>query len=410
MDLLWPDLPQEERRAAMGEIRKVVENMVAGGARPARLSAADAHEARVLGVAAFTAGMGPLMGWWFEEGRIEASSHARDVLMLHLRHGRLRSARLRDQTCRIARAMHHAGIHPILLKGMHTAGEFFPDPATRPTADIDLLVATPEHALAEGVLADLGFTETNRPTHVPRSDWSLPNTSEVASIELDHAENAWNVDLHASLDRWYFRGLHADLGPGLLDTSRRTQVDGEHVRVLDQPYLLAFLALHAGYDLSAIRLVRLVELVWVIRAELESRRLDWAEFGALLERTGTSRFVYPALALAEELAPDTVGAGLLRRLERSATPRMHRVLDAVRHAELGPLHERSLDVKLAWAIGGREALLALSEVLLPTGFSIAHALETRMSLARWRITRRITALRSGRGPGQAQSPDGDRRA
>ena len=389
-DLLWPDLPGEPRRIAMGQIRKVVEAVVGGSAEPGRLVAADAHEARVLGVAAFTAGVGPLLGGWVEDGRVEASPHARHILALHLQHSRQRSTRLRDQTSRIARAMHGAGIRPVLLKGMHTAGEFFPDPATRPSADIDLLVAASDHAGAEAVLADLGFTETLRVGYVPRSDWSLPNTSTVVSLELDHVDNPWHVDLHSGLERYYFRGLRADLGSGALGTLRSTQVGSERVRVLDEPYLAAFLAMHAGSDLATVRLIRLIELVWVIRAELASRRLDWAELASLLERTGTGRFVYPALALTEDLAPGTVALDLLRRLERGASRRMHRVLNAVRGAGLGPLRERTLDVKLAWAAGGRELALGVWDLLFPAGFSSTRAgLLQRMSVARWRIMRRL---------------------
>lgn len=397
----------------MGQMRRVVEAILRGTSQPARLVAADAHDARVLGVAAFTAGMGPLLGWWIEEGRVEASRPARDVLALHLRHGRRRSAQLRQQASRITRSMHAAGLRPILLKGMHTGGEFFPHPSTRPAADVDLLVPTPDHANARRVLTNLGFTETARLAVAPRSNWSPPDAStRIHSIELDHADDPWDVDLHEALERWYFRGTRRELGAGAFETSRFTAVNGERVRVLDQPYLTAFLALHTGWDLATVRLIRLVELVWVIRADLASRRLDWCDLATLLERTDTGRFAYPALALTEELAPGTVDADLLRRIARGTTPRMHRVLEAVRHAELGPLRERSVDVKLAWARGGREILASLSELVLPSfdmAIGLAETLRRRTALVRWRLARRLPARRRGEAPTRAPATDRERR-
>jgi len=180
------------------------------------------------------------------------------------------------------------------------------------------------------------------------------------------------------------------LGQGAFATRRWIDFEGQRVRVLDQPFLLAFLALHAGCDLASVRLVRLLEIVLVIRADLEAGRLDWRELEMLMASTGTGRFVYPALALADELAPGTVEPRLLANLARGATPRMRRVLDAVRRAGAGPLDEKSFDTKLAWVSGPRELALALSEVVLPSfGDSLGDTLRQRLSVARWRISRRL---------------------
>jgi len=392
LDLLWPDLPGVDRRRAMAGIKAVVHSMLGGESRLPVLAAADAHEARVLGVAAFTSGMGSLLGWWIEEGRVEASPPARELLGVHLRHGRRRSALLREQASRIARGMHASGLRPILLKGLHTGGEFFPHPSTRPAADIDILVSPTDRARGGAVLADLGFTEVLRSVFGKRSEWSPSGSSpKMHSLELDHADNPWGVDLHETLGRWYFRGIRRELGWEPFDTMRFTDVCGESVRVLDQPYLTAFLALHAGYDLARVLLVRLFELVLVIRDDTERGRLDWGDLASLIERAALGRFVYPALVLAEELAPGTVEAGLLRRIARDVSPRMHRVLDAVRRAEMGPLNEVSLDVKLAWAVGGKELLMNLSDILVPSDDGAGSLMEyyaRRLSMARWRISRR----------------------
>jgi hypothetical protein len=286
--------------------------------------------------------------------------------------------------------MHAAGLRPILLKGIHTGSEFFPDPAVRPSSDIDILLTAEERQGAETVLKQLGFVET-RAVVADRADWAHRDApTELQSVELDHADNPWTVDLHEALQRFYFRGTSADLGRGMFDTRRTIDLDGEPVRVLEQPYLVTFLALHTGCDLGAVRLVRLFELVAVIRADVESRRLDWGDVTSLLDETRTGRFVYPALELAEELAPGTVARPLLDRLERDASPRMRGALEAVRLAGMGPLGERSFDAKLAWAHGPKEFVMALSELGLPSlRDSLAATLAQRLSVARWRIARRL---------------------
>jgi len=391
---LWPGLSVAEREGAMGEIKTVVEGVLRGTSPPP-LVAEDDHAARALGIAAFTAGMGPLLGWWIQEGRVEASRPARELLGLHLDHGRRRITRLREHAARVVRAMHAEGLGPILLKGMHTGREFFPDPAVRPSSDIDVLVMPAEREAAEGVLGGLGYSLT-KSVVADRSDWSLPGAATLRSVELDHAENPWTVDLHTALHRFYFRGTSVDLGPGVFATRRFVDLEGTPVRVLDQPFLSAFLALHAGCDLASVRLVRLLEIVLVIRADLEAGRLDWRELETLLTSTGTGRFVYPALALADELAPGTVEPRLLAHLARGATPRTLRVLDAVRRAGTGPLDERSFDTRLAWATGPRELARALSEVFFPSfGDSLGDTLRQRLSVARWRISRRLGRRTAG---------------
>ena len=364
VDALWPDLPMSARRAALATIKAVIRSVVDANAPPAVLEAADLHEARVVAVAAFTAGMGPLLGWWIEEGRVEADPPVRQLLGEHLRHGRHRSALLRGHASRIARAMHQADVRPVLLKGLHTGGEFFPHPATRPAADIDMLVRPADAPRVASLLRDLGFTESRRTVFADRSEWSHSSApTRVRSLEVDHSDNPWNVDLHRALDRWYFRGTRRSLGEAPFDTTRFTDVDGEPVRVLDQPYLTAFLAMHAAFDLASVQLIRLLELVLVIRGDIETGRLDWRELSSLFDSTATGRFAYPALALAEELAPGTVEADLLlglaqRRLEcirvglvdlaagKGDLPGMAgqmRRAHREQHAQLLPHHDRHQD-------------------------------------------------------------------
>ena len=55
-------------------------------------------------------------------------------------------------------------------------------------------------------------------------------------------------------------------------------------------------------------LLRLVELVLVIRKDCAAGLLCWDAFLAMAERTGSLGFAFPALKLCDELAPGTVPA------------------------------------------------------------------------------------------------------
>jgi hypothetical protein len=176
-------------------------------------------------------------------------------------------------------------------------------------------------------------------------------------------------------------------------------VDGRPARVLAEPYLTAFLALHASHDPTRMQLVRLVELALVLRADARASRLDPGELAALLRSTDTLRFVHPALELVDELAPGTVERGLLEQARGRATARTLRVVDELRAAGMAPPARPTLDAKLMWARGPRELLLNLSELVLPSD----DGLPVGLLRLQWR---RLAALASGRAGWRAgRRPD-----
>ena len=375
VDALWPDVPAVERRAAQAQIRAVAEAVLGSSATRPALVAADEGQARALGVAGFTSGMGPLLGWWIQQGLAEAPPGISEVFARHLDHGRRRRDVLGDALARIVRAMRAEGVEPVVIKGLHTGAVYFPDPGTRPAADIDLLVRPADRAQAVEALGKAGFVESRRTRYAARSEWRpIGRPHRVHSLELDRVDNPWSVDLHTALERWYFRGLRRGLGDEPFHHTTGVSISGTTVRVLDQPYVTAFLALHASYDLVQMQLVRLVELVLVIRADLRKQALDWGTFASLIRENRIERFVQPALTLAEALAPGTFEPALLERLARLATPRMQRVLARLLEADMGGLRYRSLDNKLMWASGPRELLLGVSELVAPSDDGLPTAL------------------------------------
>lgn len=363
---LWPHYGVGELRSAQRELSSVARALLA--APPVRI----ALEARntspgALGVAAFLSGMGPLLGWWLAQGKLDAPPPVAALLARHLDEGRRRAELLRRELQVILAELHRCGVRPIVLKGLHTGSVYFPEPGTRPSADIDLLVHPQDLEATARALDRLGFREARRTTFAARSEWVRVGASQkVADLEVHSPFNPWHVDLHCSLERWYFRGLRVSLGDEVFDNPAAFEIDGLPANGLNQPYLTALLALHTSYELVRTRMVWLTELAWVMRQDSARGTLDWNLLLDLLHGRGLGRFVYPALELVERFAPGTVDREVLEYAARQAPPRLPRVVNAVEREHFGFLSKRSLDDKLMWARGFRELLLNFSEWIWPS--------------------------------------------
>src|SRR5213593_4582541 len=301
---LWPEVSASAFRAAQREMVRVTARVLAEASSPVRLELSPETDTRALGVAASASGMGPLLGFWCETGRIDAPESVLDLLARHLDHGRRRAARLRHELERILVPFADRGIEVLVLKGTDTAYRCFPEPGTRPSSDLDLLVAPHNVAAARSVLVNLGFAEEAGHGDRYRSTWSLPAVDGIRSLELAHADNPWSVDLHVSLDREMFPDRPMTFGtppptPGPRD-GEIWQEFSRPVWVLREPLLLAYLAAHTSSHFYAITLVRLVELVLVARRDFGED--DWRAFADLVRRTATGRFVFLAFYFVEQLA------------------------------------------------------------------------------------------------------------
>jgi len=360
---LWPEVSASAFQAAQREMVRVTAAVLAGAPSPVRLDLPRDADTRALGVAASAAGMGPLLGFWCATGRVDAQQSVLDLLAGHLDHGRQRAARLRQELERILVPFADRGIEVLVLKGADTAYRYFPEPGTRPSSDLDLLVAPHDVAAARSVLVNLGFAEQG-PGHGDRyrTTWTPPAVGGVRSLELAHPDNPWSVDLHVSLDREMFPGRPMTFGtlpptPGPRD-GEVWQEFSRPVWVLREPLLLAYLAAHTSSHFYAITLVRLVELVLVARRDFGEA--DWRAFADLVRRTATGRFVFPALYLAEQLAPGTMDAPTLKDLEAVAPRWLRKQVRATTPASAQRLHPYPFRERFLWATTLTELLLELA--------------------------------------------------
>jgi hypothetical protein len=395
----WPEIAPEAWRASLRAIESAVaERLRRERTREARLETskppielAAPAGARGLGIAAFTSGMGPLLGRWIEDGDLAAERDVGQLLLLHLDHGRRRVARLRDGLNSVLNALSAHGVAPTLVKGFHTAHALFPEAGTRPMSDVDLVVLPEEIPASSQALLEAGFTRARVLKRPYMAEWIPPGGSETPrSLDLTHDENPWSIDLHATYAR-DFGGVRTvsvipkDVVPGCLDVGAR------QVQVLAHPYLAAYLALHASQELKNLTLVRLVELVWALRSGVDEGELLWPDLSELLERRGGLPYVYPAFELADRLAPGLLPPDFRNGLVRSTTARLRSVVDRLHPATAQRLEGVSLQEQFMWAVGPLDYVRRIRRALWPLwAGSFRQMMNVQAARARQLMKRRVT--------------------
>jgi hypothetical protein len=256
------------------------------------------------------------------------------------------------------------GITPVILKGFHTGRAYFDEPGARRMLDVDLLVPADRVADTEAALGDVGFIPETAAERPYKRNWIGRGVDpRQFSIELADERSKWVVEVHASLDRRYHPGAIATFN------AERSRVEplaiaGRPCLALSPGILLLTLAGHCSQELDGTRLLRLFEIVRVIRAEQPSGRLDWDEVLATLRRTGAARFVYPALALAESLAPGTVDERVIALGYKESTWAARHTVSRLVPAG-GSLDERGVLRQLMWARGPVAVMERLWRTLWP---------------------------------------------
>ena len=414
---LWPDMSVGEWTASLREIERVTTHILTEGSPPVLVLPLTA-DARKMGVAAFTSGMGALLGYWIEVGKLAARAEVEDLLGLHLHHGRERARLLTDELLKAVELLAAVGIDPVVIKGAHTAHVYFPDPGTRPASDLDLVIGLDEVGEASRALREGGYVETNPQGRPYRSDWVPPGASTtLRSVELTHRDNPLTVDLQTTLDRNFFGVGTVSLGPLGASSTRRHVLEtsggrrgGVGVRILAQPLLTVSLAAHASQGLLNLSMVRLVELVLVLRRDRARGELVWADLCSVLEQADAMRFTYPAFEMAERLVPGTLEPGFRSRLAEAAPARMRRVMAALQPFSAqwsgslsGRFEDISLDERFMWARGPVEHVRRALYMLWPPSAGRSPRTLGRIYANRLRrIFRGRVSLRTSDGSGPVE--------
>ena len=401
VEALWPGLDVAVIQSAADAIGTAVRGVLRGEHTALAFAATgpDAERrARAVGVAALLTGVGPLLGTWIASGDLETEPAIARVLARHLAHGRAREARIRATLMPVLAQMEREGLEPGLIKGLHSAHAYFPEPGARPFADVDVVVPPAAIAHAERLLGDAGFVPEQRlGTTTYKREWLPPDgPGDVWSYEVWHARSRWKLDLHDGLNfREVLEYVRTPQVPRFTDV---LTIDGVTFRVADPNESIALFAAHASTELYSQRLLRLVELVFVVRRATALGTLDWGAVESSLAERGSLQFAYPMLALAERLVPDTVDVALLARLAMATTARARVVTSSL--SPTAPILDASFSLRerLIWASGLRATMRWMWRMVVPLeGASRSRQLRTY----RHRAMRLLTLGRSRRSHSDA---------
>jgi hypothetical protein len=236
------------------------------------------------------------------------------------------------QLAHVVEVLRSAGIEPLLLKGYALAELAYPDPVTRPSHDLDVLVRSDEVELACQALAQIGCTLPNQAT----VDVQLANAYDLPVVLPPMAGLATVLELHwdlaprglfsVDLDLWRARAEVFDLA-------------GQPARRFSPEDMLLHLALHMRkHRYVGLRwLCDVAELLRRFDGSAAPRPLDWEYVVGAARAAGLTVLLYTGLMLAQRLLDAPVASDLLARLEPAAWRR--RLLQSVlsQEALLAPL-------------------------------------------------------------------------
>lgn len=384
---LWPNVNVAEWRAVVEDVVVVTRRILAGETNVPF----HGSDVRTVGVAAYTSGMGPLLGFWIDKGIVQAEAEIADLLRLHLGHNRQRMHRLFQVAGETVEKLAGAGISPMILKGMHTAFRYFPEPGTRPLSDIDIYVPMESMSNAERVVSRLGYQRIRRTRSPYACDWiksSLPQCPRT--LTFVHEDDPWSLDILGALDKQLSTGARISLANLLPCAEPADWFSFPGVYVMRQPLLALYLATHISQALLNATVLRVLELVLVIRRDSAEGRFDWSGFLRGASAIGGPRFIYPALVFVEQLAPDTIPGEVMAAAARDAPGILRKVVDPLTIASAQPLHRHSVAERFMWAGTGRERLTQIAGELFIDG----QGRPIRQSL--YRIGTKLWALARGR--------------
>jgi hypothetical protein len=382
---LWPDMAIAHWHDALNTIERLVRATLTGQPKTTPFGG----NAEAIGIACYTSGLGPLLGFWLEQGVIAASPQVSAVLERHLRHNRLRMDRLSTEAVALATALTSAGVGVTVLKGLHTA-RYFPEPGTRPVSDIDLLIAERDEEALASIMRALGYEPgliSRGPP--PQQEWRQPDVPvEPRTLCFVHADDPWSVDVQTSLNRRYAPGAPMiRLDDALAGGARAPWSPVPEADILAQPLLVLQLAVHASCGFQSLNMLRLVELALIIRRDVADGLLCWDAFLVLAERMEALGLVYPALRLCEMLVPGTIPAEVAAQCAQRTPAAVRRVVDPLTPAHAQRVVRYSIAEKFMWSRSRLHMVRQLLSDVVPPGIGSASGLFGIYRKRAWKIAR-----------------------
>nr|WP_166177851.1 nucleotidyltransferase family protein [Altererythrobacter segetis] len=361
---LWHDVATEAWQSALDSIERMIRQILASGQALGPLKG----DANAIGIAAYTSGLGPLLGYWCSQGLLSASETTSDILARHFQENSLRMETLTARCIEVLARMDENGIDVTVLKGMHTAFECFPTPGTRPMSDIDLLIAPSDKLAAQRVLRGLGYSPEQE-TKLPDEQLWRHSSSALTpkSLAFVHRDDPWGIDLHTSTNRRYAQGAPIiPLDELISQSTTHCWRPGCHASAIAAVPTVLFLACHAGCPVGNLRMLRLVELVLFIRKAQRLEAFGWDEFLEFGERTATLPYAYAALHIACSLARDIVPEDVLQRSRRNVPPLALKLIADLTPSTAHAITRCSVKERFMWTPTLRGKIQQIAHDCVPT--------------------------------------------
>jgi hypothetical protein len=305
--------------------------------------------------------------------------------------------RLAKQASRAVAQLTAGGVKVTVVKGMHTAFAHFPTPGTRPTSDIDLIVSPEDKAAAQRMLGNLGYLPEQESSLPAEQFWRHSSSCVMPqSLSFTHWDDPWGIDLHTSANRRYSSGSPIIRFDSLIswEAPDRWQLcQGAHV--LPVAANILFLACHAGCEFGSLRILRLVELILIIREAQRREILCWNEVIELGHETTTLPSAYAALKLANDLAPATIPEEVLVQSMKKVPAAVIRVVAGLSPATAQRVVRCGFNERYMWASSLSGKAKQLFYDIVPADHSFREAIRI-LKIRFWRIARaRLTIGSSG---------------
>lgn len=273
-----------------------------------------------------------------------------------------RVALMRADLAAILDGAAHAGVELLPLKGAVLVEHYYPDPALRPMADLDLLVRPEAVEPLHRVMLALGYRPGEQ---TPRHRVYIRGEPRVVSWDGEHPDNPRGVEVHTAVGE-RLRAIAYDITPALRAGASERAFGGAVGLAPAPEALLLHLLIHTCHNIvnRRLRAVQLYDLA-LVAPHLSDAGWEWLVDDAL--RAGEARLLYAPLALAERLFGPLAPPIVRERLARETPAALRAMLAHTTPSQVSlcDRREASPAFKLAWYRHGAEWLGALLRVALP---------------------------------------------
>jgi len=248
----------------------------------------------------------PLLYW--QIGTLQPELRPPEDVLLKMRKSflvsRVRCFHMEKQLSKIIKAFHDGGIRPLVLKGPALALSIYPDPAIRPSSDLDLLVL-PEHMLrARDILEQLDYKGLGKRFENCKDFYS----EETFVPQKDKRENRV-IELHWDLHS--FTGISREVKlEDLFQRAMKIEKSGLTFETLDPVDTLIHRAIN-----MAIWHNRDIRLIWIYDTALLAQRLKSPKDWELLQKRSVDWRARLALEYSLKMAQIWIGLKILERFD-----------------------------------------------------------------------------------------------